>query len=79
MAAVPVRQRHRVDAEGTGASWHKRDPRKVRTMLTEGVRLHAELFARWAELRSSYREALPRITSMEAWKQTFDENPPTPR
>ncbi|MFE9234550.1 glycosyltransferase [Cellulosimicrobium funkei] len=67
------------NAEGTGASWHKRDPRKVRTMLTEGVRLHAELFARWAELRSSYREALPRITSMEAWKQTFDENPPTPR
>ncbi|WP_069385651.1 glycosyltransferase [Cellulosimicrobium cellulans] len=67
------------NAEGTGASWHRRDPRMVRTMLAESARLHAELFARWSELRSAYRESLPRITSFEAWKRTFDENPAQPR
>jgi galactofuranosylgalactofuranosylrhamnosyl-N-acetylglucosaminyl-diphospho-decaprenol beta-1,5/1,6-galactofuranosyltransferase len=65
------------NAEGTGASWHRRDPRAVRTMLAEAVRLHAELYARWNDLRDTYRDALPRITSFEAWEKTFAENTPS--
>ncbi|MCM3534322.1 galactofuranosylgalactofuranosylrhamnosyl-N-acetylglucosaminyl-diphospho-decaprenol beta-1,5/1,6-galactofuranosyltransferase [Cellulosimicrobium aquatile] len=67
------------NAEGTGASWHRRDPRVVREMLTEGLKLHAQLFARWAELRSAYRDALPVITSVEEWERTFAANPPAQR
>ncbi|MFC8922706.1 glycosyltransferase [Cellulosimicrobium sp. NPDC057127] len=65
------------NAEGTGASWHKRDPKMLREMLVEGVQLHARLFAQWGELRDQYRDALPRITSFEAWEKTFADNPPT--
>lgn len=67
------------NAEGTGASWHVRDPRTVREMLVESVQLHAQLLARWSELRSAYRDALPRITSMEEWERTFAANPPVER
>ncbi len=49
----------------------------MRTMLTEAVKLHAELFARWGDLRTAYRDALPRITSVEAWERTFSDNPPS--
>ncbi|KRD47464.1 glycosyl transferase [Oerskovia sp. Root918] len=67
------------NAEGTGASWHRRDPQKVRTMLAEGIKLHARLFSEWSTLRQQYRDALPEITSFEAWEKTFRANPPTGR
>jgi galactofuranosylgalactofuranosylrhamnosyl-N-acetylglucosaminyl-diphospho-decaprenol beta-1,5/1,6-galactofuranosyltransferase len=62
------------NAEGSGASWHVRDPKKVRKMLAEGMRLHADLFSQWNKLRAQYREALGEITSMEAWEKTFAAN-----
>jgi galactofuranosylgalactofuranosylrhamnosyl-N-acetylglucosaminyl-diphospho-decaprenol beta-1,5/1,6-galactofuranosyltransferase len=49
-----------------------RDPKKARELLAESVALHAQLFANWEKLRARYRKALPEITSMEAWKKTFD-------
>lgn len=67
------------NAEGTGASWHKRDPRKVRSMLSEGLRLHAQLLMQWSRLRQTYRDSLGHITSVEEWEKTFDANPPKPR
>ncbi|WP_430295601.1 glycosyltransferase [Sinomonas sp. B1-1] len=60
------------NADGTGASWYMRDPKKARELLAESVALHAQLFANWEKLRARYRKALPEITSMEAWKKTFD-------
>ena len=63
------------NADGTGASWYQRDPRKVRSMLAEAAVLKAQLFAEWEHLSARYREALPEITSMESWQRTFDENP----
>lgn len=60
------------NAEGTGASWYKRDPKQLRAMLAEGLKLHAQLLAEWPQLRERYRKALPEITSFEAWKKTFD-------
>lgn len=63
------------NAEGTQVSWYKRDPQQVREMLADAVSTHLELHRRWPELQQVYREAAPRITSFEAWEQTFAANP----
>lgn len=60
------------NAEGTGVSWYKRDPRQMRAMLAEGVRLHARLLREWPRLSREYKDALPEITSIETWKRTFE-------
>ncbi|GAA2175153.1 glycosyltransferase [Arthrobacter parietis] len=60
------------NAEGTGASWYQRDPRKLRSMLAEAASLNAQILREWPRLRESYRNELTSITSFEAWKQTFD-------
>ncbi|MCT1775067.1 glycosyltransferase [Brachybacterium sp. p3-SID957] len=63
------------NAEGTQVSWYKRSPQQVREMLTAAIGTHAELYRRWPELQQAYREAAGRITSFEAWEQTFVANP----
>ncbi|MCU1515405.1 MAG: glycosyltransferase family 2 protein [Pseudarthrobacter sp.] len=60
------------NAEGTGASWYQRDPKKLRSMLTEATRLHVQLFREWDRLAEQYRSAVAEVSSMEAWKKTFD-------
>ena len=60
------------NAEGTGASWYVRDPQKLKSMLSEASRLHLRLFREWDTLAAQYRAAVPAITSMAAWKKTFD-------
>lgn len=62
------------NAEGTATSWYKRRPDQLRTKMVESARLHAELLRRWPELAETYRKALGEITSLEAWKKTFDEH-----
>lgn len=59
------------NADGTAASWYKRDPEQLKAMLAEAGKQHANLYRRWEELAEQYRKALPEITSMEAWKKTF--------
>ncbi|GAA4521598.1 glycosyltransferase [Brachybacterium paraconglomeratum] len=63
------------NAEGTQVAWYKRNPQQVREMLSEAITAHLELHRRWNELRDSYREASSRITSFDAWEQTFADNP----
>lgn len=60
------------NAEGTGASWYQRNPEQVRRFLAESAAVHAQLLRNWPRLREEYRSALPRITSMEAWRKTFE-------
>jgi galactofuranosylgalactofuranosylrhamnosyl-N-acetylglucosaminyl-diphospho-decaprenol beta-1,5/1,6-galactofuranosyltransferase len=60
------------NAEGTGASWYQRDPKKLRSMLTEATRLHLRLFRDWDKLAEQYRAAVPEISSIDAWKKTFE-------
>ena len=60
------------NAEGTGASWYQRDPKKLRSMLTEATRLHLQLFRNWEKLAEQYRAAVPEISSIDAWKKTFE-------
>ena len=64
------------NADGTGASWHLRDPKMARQLVVESAKLHAQLFSNWEALRAQYREALPVITSMESWRETFEASEP---
>lgn len=61
-------------ADGSGKNIYTRDRAQFRRMLTDSVRLHAQLTRRWEELSRSYRHALPDLTSESSWKRTFDEN-----
>ena len=60
------------NAEGTGASWYKRDPKKLRTMMAESARLHAAVLKDWQRLSEQYKAALGEITSISAWEKTFE-------
>ena len=62
------------NADGTAASWYQRNPQKMRALLAEGARLNAEILKDWHKLSQKYRKALPEITSMEAWKATFEKH-----
>lgn len=64
------------NADGTGASWYRRDPKEARRLLADSLALHGQLFANWEKLRAQFRAALPQITSMEAWKATFEATSP---
>ncbi|MGO4384572.1 glycosyltransferase [Specibacter sp. RAF43] len=59
------------NAEGTGASWYKRDPKQLREMLAESARLHAQLLRDWPKLSKQYKAALAEITSIGSWETTF--------
>lgn len=63
------------NAEGTQVSWYKRSPAQVRDMLSSAIGAHLELYRRWSELQREYRAATERITSFEAWEETFANNP----
>jgi galactofuranosylgalactofuranosylrhamnosyl-N-acetylglucosaminyl-diphospho-decaprenol beta-1,5/1,6-galactofuranosyltransferase len=59
------------NAEGTGVSWFRRDPKLLKDKMVEASRLQARLFREWDSLSKEYREALPEITSLKAWDATF--------
>lgn len=58
------------NAEGSGATWHLRDPKRFRRMLVDAVRLNLAYRRRWPKLARAYRAALPEITSMKTWEKT---------
>ena len=58
-------------ADGLNASWYRRDPAQFRDQMSRSAALHARLYREWPELARRYRQALPEITSPEAWKPTF--------
>lgn len=60
------------NAEGTGASWYRRDPKKLKSMLTEATALHARIYREWDRLADQYRNAVADVTSIESWKKTFE-------
>lgn len=62
------------NAEGTAASWYRRDPQKLRALLTEAVQLHGRMHSEWDELRRQYREALHDLVSLESWGSVFAEH-----
>lgn len=59
-------------AEGSGATWHVRDPRKFRKLLRDAIRLNLRYRKEWDNLARQYREALPQITSVGTWRATLE-------
>ncbi len=62
-------------ADGSGVAWLRRDRDRFLAQSRDDVRLHRELWARWADLASAYRAALPELTSFAAWEKTFGIEP----
>lgn len=59
-------------ADGSGKMWYRHDRAKFRRLLKEATSLRREIERNWERLSREYREALPRITSVEEWKKTFE-------
>ena len=64
------------NADGSGASWHRRDRATFRALMKRSLVLHRRLYREWPRLAAEYRSAMPEFTSPEAWKRTF-EGPPS--
>lgn len=62
------------NAEGTGASWYRRDPKQLRKMLAESARLHSALLREWPALSKKYKAAVNELTSIESWRKTFEQH-----
>ncbi|MGY1604124.1 glycosyltransferase [Geodermatophilus sp. SYSU D00815] len=58
-------------ADGRGITYRRRDSRTFWKLLRESLRLEWTIYRRWPELRRAYRDALPRLTSVEAWDEVF--------
>ncbi|GAA1840650.1 glycosyltransferase [Agromyces salentinus] len=59
------------NAEGSGATWHVRNPRTFRKQLVDAVRLNLRTRKEWDALSKQYREALPEITSAASWDRSL--------
>ncbi len=61
-------------ADGTSAAWHRRDRKQFLDQVARSTKLHQRLYREWPELRARYLEALPELTSPEAWAESFEGN-----
>jgi len=68
---IPIWQRH---PDTVCYAICQRDPKKLKSMLTEATMLHAKLLREWDSLAAQYRRAVPEISSIDAWKKTFEAN-----
>ncbi len=58
-------------ADGSGASWYKRDRRRFNDIIRRSISAHEQLTQRWSELAEVYREEAPDFTDPKAWQQTW--------
>ena len=58
-------------ADGSGLAWYRRDPDKLRALLTRSATNRSALLLNWSKLSEQYRNALHDLVSMEAWEKTF--------
>lgn len=63
-------------ADGTGASWYVRDPKRFRAYVSRSMALHQRLLAGWSSLQRQYQDELAEITSPARWEQTFEASFP---
>ena len=59
-------------AGGTGVAFRKRNKKLADQLVEEQKQLRAEIKERWAELKRTYREARPELSSHENWGKIFD-------
>jgi galactofuranosylgalactofuranosylrhamnosyl-N-acetylglucosaminyl-diphospho-decaprenol beta-1,5/1,6-galactofuranosyltransferase len=60
--------------DGRGVTFRRRDPALFKAMMKQSVAQVREVARVWPELRRRYRDALPELTSREAWgRNVFDK------
>jgi len=59
------------NAEGSGVTWHRRDPARFRELLLASIRNNLTYRLKWRRLRTTYRDQLASITSQELWRRTL--------
>jgi galactofuranosylgalactofuranosylrhamnosyl-N-acetylglucosaminyl-diphospho-decaprenol beta-1,5/1,6-galactofuranosyltransferase len=55
--------------DGRGVTFRRRDPELFRSMLANSIRQLRTIGKAWPTLRQQYRDALPELTSREAWER----------
>ncbi len=60
------------NADGSGVTFRKRDPKQFRELLTRTITLYRRLVAEWDVTATRYRAAVPTLTSVQSWEQVFD-------
>ena len=58
-------------ADGTSASWYRRDRKLFRSLGWRSVILHARLRRQWPRLAAEYRAAAAEFASPARWRETF--------
>ncbi len=58
-------------ADGTTASWYRRDPKLFRSLGKHSLAMHLRLRRQWEKLAAEYRAAAADFTSPERWRETF--------
>jgi galactofuranosylgalactofuranosylrhamnosyl-N-acetylglucosaminyl-diphospho-decaprenol beta-1,5/1,6-galactofuranosyltransferase len=58
-------------ADGTSASWYKRDRKLFRSLGRRSVSAHVRLQREWPRLAAEYRAAAKEFNSPEKWRETF--------
>ncbi len=59
-------------ADGAGASWYKRDPKRFADIMRRSVAVHQRLAVQWDALAKQYQDAVPEITDPKAWIETWN-------
>src|SRR6185312_17297572 len=59
------------NADGSGVTFRKRDPRQFRILLVRTIALYRRLVAEWAIVSQRYRAALPELTTVDRWERMF--------
>ncbi|GGU21945.1 glycosyltransferase [Lentzea flava] len=60
------------NADGSGVAFRKRDPKEFRELGKRAARNYRRLAAEWPRMQKIYRDALPELTSVEAWRKVFE-------
>ncbi|MBW4719620.1 glycosyltransferase [Saccharothrix obliqua] len=60
------------NADGSGVAFRKRDPKEFRQLMARAVRNYRRLGQEWPRMKQLYRDALPELTSVEAWRKVFE-------
>ena len=59
-------------ADGSGASWYKRDPKRFTDIMRRSIAVHQQLATQWEELAEQYQDAVPELTDPKAWTETWN-------
>jgi galactofuranosylgalactofuranosylrhamnosyl-N-acetylglucosaminyl-diphospho-decaprenol beta-1,5/1,6-galactofuranosyltransferase len=59
-------------ADGSGASWYKRDPKRFADIMRRSIAVHQKLATQWQQLAEQYQDAVPDVTDPKAWIETWN-------